>query len=1067
MYRNLSGLNNSRTIHRGELFVSLKMFCKGYAEGDDIHLSTDLDADSENEMNGTNRKIAVKLVINGCSVFMSELQVFQHHGSIWSIFQTNESLIHHDADCSSLSDLQIVASRLPCDGNDSKSDIKTRFFWEMCREPFENVYYLDLEGCVHENYLLDQNALQSTFPKLQTLKLKNVDMTGFAVLFPWTHVYIDTPEARYVSFIANHFESSFKNSSSFPREIAIRDSVLDFKQVNLNGEIASISLNNIHVKYLHDDAFANVSGLTKLDMSYNDLETVTGNVFQTLTKLKHLYLRKNKLRILGSDVFDNIHNLLVLDLSYNNLELLNQRQFKYLVNLEELNVAHNAIRVLPVDFLKDQIHSLRTLKLSNNPLTAVPIYPLYSESLTAIFVQNCRITSVGFQTLIRSLNHNDLNTAQISYSLQRSGSDLQKNIDTTRRAVLDISYNFIRNIELAVEDNSMMIIFQALLTTFSVDLKGNPLDCTCLTYIPTLISNINENSVTDIKWTCTSPSEMNGRLVSSVSETESYCPVSDERCPQRCSCFERKNSRDSIDDNRANRTIIVDCRNVILTHLPEVMPTGKLELWLQNTSLAQIDVHDYLQRTSVFDASHNKITQLSQFAAKALANITSIKLDHNNLTHLPVQLMSTNINKLTLASNPFLCDCHTRWMKAWIDTRTSPVIDWNVIKCSYNKTKVNKMIVVPSSMFVCISTPTVNVSKHIILSAVVIGCTLFVLVSLALLIYFQRFNIKVLLFTHLGVKVCDKQRHVDADMDFDTFVLFSHADHSFVQSNVINGLLSSGYSVCSLYEDLTVGFTFLENIEHFINRSRKIIFSITQDTLMDDFLLTAWNMAYERAINNFTDSIILVVDTEIVNKIDETKLMTYIKAGKYIKRNSKFLQSSVLYLMPKQACGKDTENQDTENEGTEDVSIPMVRNISDPRKENGLVYISYPEELDSEIVEIILCDLQEKGYQVIIFENQFLPGTDIRDEIHDKLDLSEHFIFILSNENLQDYIKMYILSIVISKSALCSHNYLLLFTFETIISSFLSNELENYMDKYVTCSVTNKKFKKRLLQALK
>ncbi|XP_053383282.1 protein toll-like [Mercenaria mercenaria] len=1062
LYTNLSTLYNSSFRHnRKELFISLRIFCYEDAVGNDIHLNSSLEQNKNHKV-----KVAVQIVLRSCSLFVNELHILKNHGRIWSILQTNSSIIHPESDCSSLAQLQILSSRLPCDTNSRSSAIRAaRFFWEFCSKPFETVFNLKLEGCFHEQYEIKQDLLQHTFPKLQTLNLKYVNLTKSFVTYPWTNVYIDTPEGKYISYLSSNYESVVKNASSFPREITIRSSDVNISNVKFIGDISIITLNSIHLKSLNDNTFRNVSGLTRLDLSYNDLEMIDLNVFQMLTKLKYLYLRMNKLTVLLPDVFNWLHNLLLLDLSNNKIKILNQGQFKHLTKLEEVNLENNEITELPDDFLKGQIHSIRTLKLSWNPLEKIPVYPLYADGVAQIFVSHCRINSSSFQAFIDSLSHNDLTAAYVSNAVRRSGSDFSPdNKYFLRRAILDLSFNQIGTIENAVTSESLMFKFQDLIKAFYVSLTGNPIDCTCMPNIPQLISEINKDSVTGIKWICVYPLELKGRLVSSISTDETYCPILIENCPDCCSCFARETRQTANGHNNYSSTIIVDCRNLNITHLPEKMPTGKLELWFQNTSLTQLTARDYFRNTTVLDASHNRINVITPTAAIALTNLTSLKLDHNNLTSFPVQIMSTNIRMLTLANNPFLCDCRIRWMKTWLLKRTSPVTDWNAIECSYNTSKVNQMVSVSESFFVCHSQSTTSISEHIIFPSVVTGCTLFVLVSISLLIYFQRFTIKVLLFMHFGIHSFDKQKHDDANMEYDAFVLYSHNDDAFVQKNIVKGLVIKGYTVLNLYEDLVVGFTFLNNIEQLINKSRKIIFSVTEDTFNDDLLMSAWNIAYETAINNYSNSIILIVDSEIVHKCQDINLRKYIKTGKFIKRKSKILQSSVLYLMPKQ-----TSNKNGEDENIEEISIPMIedRSDSDIDFKNNLVYITYPDELDNEIRKKLIPDLQVNNIDIRIFENEFAPGTDIRDEIQEKLDQSRHFIFILSNENLLDEVKMFILSTVISKSVLCKDNYLLLLTSENIIASYLSNEIENYLNKYVTASMADPKFETRLLKALK
>ncbi|XP_053383278.1 uncharacterized protein LOC123564598 [Mercenaria mercenaria] len=1001
---------------------------------------------------------------------------FKNYGRIWSILHHSNAIIHPDSDCSSLAELRNLNSRLPCDRNNRSPAIRaSRFFWEFCSKPFEGVFDLMLRGCFYEHYEIKHDLLQHFFPKLQTLNLKYVNFAKSLVTYPWTNVYIDTPDAKLISYLSSSYESVLKNASSLPRLLIIRSSDVNISNVKFIGDISIITLNNIRLKSLNDNTFRNVSGLTRLDLSDNELETINQNVFKMLTNLESLNLGMNKLTGLHPGVFNWLHNLLILDLSRNKIKTLNQGQFKHLIKLEKVYLEYNEITELPDDFLKGQIHSLRILTLSWNPLENIPVYPLYAEGVTRIFVSHCKINSSGFQTLIESLSQNDLHSAHDDKAV-RTGSEFiwpfQPRTILQPRATLDLSFNQIRTIENVVTSGPLILKFDSLLYFFHVSLYRNPIDCTCMSVMPYLTSYINEyvvksgNSRRSITWLCMYPLELKRTLVSTVSINETYCPITVENCPERCSCFQRVTRQTANGHNNYSSTTIVDCRNLNITRLPETMSTGKLELWFQNTSLTQLTARDYFRNTTVLDASKNRINVIKSTAVIAMTSLTSLKLDHNNLTSLPVQIMSTNIRTLTLSNNPFICDCHIRWMKSWLNESTTPVTDWNKIECTYNTSQVNQMVSLSDSFFVCHSVSTISISEHIIFPSFVTGYTLFLLVSISLIIYFQRFTIKVLLFTHFGIHPFDKQKHDDANMEYDAFVLYSQSDSAFVSKNIIETLTKKDYTVCDLYEDLVIGFTFLDNIEHMVKKSRKIIFSMTEDTLSNDMLMSAWNIAYEKGIENFTDSIILVLVNEIKSTCEDDKLKKYIRSGKFIKKKSNLLQSSILYLMPTHVHIVNNSNLNIVD--ADDPAIPMImeRNNFGYDINSSLVYISHPEEHDEEIRNTIFPELEVKNYDVRIFENAFIPGTDIRDEITEKLEDSEHFIFILSQETLLDRVKMFILSTVISKSVLSNDNYLLLFTSGFIDYSFLPKEIENYLNKYVTASIACPEFKGRLLKAL-
>lgn len=75
-----------------------------------------------------------------------------------------------------------------------------------------------------------------------------------------------------------------------------------------------------------------------------------------------------------------------------------------------------------------------------------------------------------------------------------------------------------------------------------------------------------------------SPIELKGRLKTSLTPEDNYCPVGVDNCAGHCSCCERSNWRTSDNLNRKPRKSIIDCRYKNITTMPGHMPSGELEL---------------------------------------------------------------------------------------------------------------------------------------------------------------------------------------------------------------------------------------------------------------------------------------------------------------------------------------------------------------------------------------------------------------------------------------------------------------------------------------------------------
>ncbi|XP_060576209.1 protein toll-like [Ruditapes philippinarum] len=543
-----------------------------------------------------------------------------------------------------------------------------------------------------------------------------------------------------------------------------------------------------------------------------------------------------------------------------------------------------------------------------------------------------------------------------------------------------------------------------------------------------------------------------------IKPQEIYCPIYSHSCPDKCACFKR---------NYIN-SLIIDCRNINITSLPSVMPVGRLELWFRNASLLEILPMDYMENVTFLDVSNNRINRITPSTVAALGTVSTLKLDHNYLTHLPEQLANKNISSITLSGNLFICDCKMKWMQSWLHIQKNPVKDWNKIECTYTPSMAPaQLISVPESVFVC--TTSFSLHKHEGFPSVITASAFFVLVCILLLtgITFQRFTIKVLLFLFCGFHPFDKQSQYHSNVTYDAFTLYSYMDREFVQNNLVDKLKSKGYKVVDFYKDMIVGFSFLQNIEIFIERSKRIIFCWTEDMLGNDLIISAWNIAYEKAVKNELDLLILVVDSD-VNKRSCTNgnLKRYLKRGRYIKKQSKYMFASVEYLMP--MISSNTVDKMFNDKRGEESNIPMLETLSntDYYYGNGLIYVSYPDDLDFEIRHDLIPYLSRKERNIKVLEHEFTPGADIREEIHNKLDSSQHLIFVISRSTFDDDIKMFILTTVMSNSILRNKNYLLLFTSGHLHGDDFTKEINNYFNNFVTGSYREENFKARLLQAL-
>ncbi|XDB61699.1 hypothetical protein AB1E18_015057 [Capra hircus] len=225
---------------------------------------------------------------------------------------------------------------------------------------------------------------------------------------------------------------------------------------------------------------------------------------------------------------------------------------------------------------------------------------------------------------------------------------------------------------------------------------------------------------------CMAPVHLRGFSVADVQKKEYVCPgphsepptcnANSISCPSACTCSNN----------------IVDCRGKGLTEIPANLPEGIVEIRLEQNSIKSIPAGAFTQYKKLkrIDISKNQISDIAPDAFQGLKSLTSLPhrdegvsglssvcslLNANKINCLRVNtfqdlqslsLLSLYDNKLQtiskglfaplqaiqtlhLAQNPFVCDCHLRWLADYLQDNP---IETSGARCSSPRRLANKRI---------------------------------------------------------------------------------------------------------------------------------------------------------------------------------------------------------------------------------------------------------------------------------------------------------------------------------------------------------------------------------------
>ena len=338
---------------------------------------------------------------------------------------------------------------------------------------------------------------------------------------------------------------------AFQRQLKVlfmsKNKISDLEKSTFSGleSLRVLSLSENHLKEITDVAvFHPLKNLEQLDLSGNELTTLSQHSLSGLLNLRSLHLQRNRFRVVPSQALSGLAALLELDFSGNDLQgRLVERSFA-LPALVDLNLQSNAIESLSPGAVSGTV---RTLHLASNRLQAIPTEAFAAlPELENLSIGRNRITAIGenafsglknMKSLVLrnddSLNLIHMNAFSHNPLLESVSIDFCPNLHTIEPETFIYAKENLRRVSL--RGNGIRHLHEHLFDWHeleSLDVRGNPFECSCPIYwFWDLIRDRMSRNASDSplqqdhmrEIICQEPAALRGHELASISLKEMNC----------------------------------------------------------------------------------------------------------------------------------------------------------------------------------------------------------------------------------------------------------------------------------------------------------------------------------------------------------------------------------------------------------------------------------------------------------------------------------------------------------------------------------------------------------------
>lgn len=735
-------------------------------------------------------------------------------------------------------------------------------------------------------------------PKLQYLYLRNnkiavIESRSFSNLSSLLEVYLsnnniqkiesdaffETPTVRLVNLDSNYLPRvpDFGNLKNLQKLYLQSNNIqnptfpVEYQELKF---INDIGLSNNAFRSLDNDTFKHLrnSGLRKLELSRNKIDTISSGALKWFKKIQSLRLGSNPLT--SSDLHTAFYGLVGTQLASLNIDnialggLLPSTTFELLrrTSITSLSMKNNQMTSIPPRGFAD-LKQLITLDLSNGGIFNVSDSAFDGlESLTILFLNDNQLSKVP-NNLPSSLEKLYLNGNQISGLADKTFANLSKlqllylGNNKIHKLEQDAFYGLTRLTKLHLVQNSINNLPGRLFAPFGV-----------------LVSlELNKNNIQRIPNAETLMAPMSSlQYLNMADNSLSICPVGIFNVLENLQYLhlENNNLGDVIASDQLgklfagmNKLQTLNLSNNGITLFPD--PSFRDLTKLQNLTLHLNKISTWsdklFKRTTALeniDLSQNLI---------ALINSTSVK-DFASLKTLDLQ------------GNPFACTCDLRWFRDFMNTTKIILIkkdkylcntpqEWHRKKLlSFDRTKINCLWF----------------TKTQIILAAAGGFLVFFFLGIILykkrwLIQLRFYRAKRSLKKKFKSNVDGYEKLNGTTWQYDAYISSSDEDYQWVLSNLLPGIdngkgnrenedFGGEFKLYFSERDSTAGKANVHNMYDNMEVSRVFLIILTKSYISKEWhefeILTASELLYKGMISD-----IIIINVEGVTAKDVPKLL--------------------------------------------------------------------------------------------------------------------------------------------------------------------------------------------------